>query len=66
LRQRTDDYVTDLKAGDPAAISSMKRQLNTIARAESAAGASREAYEQSLHSAELRRRLAVLRDRDLK
>jgi enoyl-CoA hydratase/carnithine racemase len=66
LRQRIDDYVTDLKAGDPAAISSMKRQLNTIARAESAAGASREAYEQSLHSAELRRRLAVLRDRDLK
>jgi enoyl-CoA hydratase/carnithine racemase len=44
----------------PAVVQSMKRQLNAIAASDSAAAHSRTAYEASLGSAELKRRLAAL------
>lgn len=45
---------------EPAVVRSMKRQLNAIAAGKTAAAQSRTAYEASLSSAELERRLAAL------
>src|SRR5258706_9230246 len=59
------EYVAAIEACDPAVVASMKLQLNAIANA--AAGdaekaASRTAYEASLASPELRRRLTALNE----
>jgi enoyl-CoA hydratase/carnithine racemase len=54
------DYVAALETCDLAVVRSMKRQLNAIAAGDSERALSREEYEASLHSAELRRRLEAL------
>lgn len=54
------DYVAAIEACDPAVVTSMKRQLNAMAAGDTARAQSREDYETSLGSAELRRRLAAL------
>jgi len=60
LAAKIADYVTALEECEPAAVRSMKLQLNAIARGERSATRSRSAYEASLRSAELRARLDAL------
>jgi enoyl-CoA hydratase/carnithine racemase len=60
LERTVAGYIAAIEAGDPAVVASMKRQLNALAAGDSAKAASRAAYEGSLRSAELRRRLAAL------
>ena len=63
LERRVAQYVTALAECEPAVVRSMKRQLNAIARGETVGAASRAAYEASLASPELARRLASLSKR---
>jgi len=64
LEATVADYVAAIEACDPAVVTSMKRQLNAIsAGSDSALASSRTQYETSLRSAELRRRLAALRQK---
>ncbi len=58
LTRRVDAYVAALAECEPGVVRSMKRQIDAIAAGERAAGESRAAYEASLASDELRRRLA--------
>lgn len=53
------EYVAAIKAGEPSVQRSMKRQIDAIAAGD-AESASRDAYDASLASPELRRRLAAL------
>jgi enoyl-CoA hydratase/carnithine racemase len=54
------DTLAAIEQCAPTVVASMKRELNAIAAGNSAAAPSRAAYEASLGSAELRRRLAAL------
>ena len=63
LQAKVGEYIDALRQCAPEAVASMKRQLNAIAAGEKAAAEARESYEASLRSAELKRRLAVLRKR---
>lgn len=58
LPRRVAAYVAALAECEPGVVRSMKRQINAIAAGDRAAGESRAAYEGSLASEELRRRLA--------
>jgi enoyl-CoA hydratase/carnithine racemase len=60
LEAAVADYVAAIEACDPAVVTSMKRQLNAMAAGNAPQATSREDYETSLGSAELRRRLAAL------
>jgi len=60
LDAKVAEYVAAIEECEPAVVKSMKGQLNAIAAGDGAAGGSREAYEASLASRELRRRLAAL------
>jgi enoyl-CoA hydratase/carnithine racemase len=60
LGTKIAEYVTAIEECEPVVIGSMKRQLNALAAAEAAEGSSRAAYEASLASKELRRRLGAL------
>ena len=58
LARRVDEYVAALAECEPGVVKSMKRQIDAIAAGDPASGESRAAYEASLASDELRRRLA--------
>lgn len=60
LERRVAEYVAAICECEPAVVKSMKRQLNALAAGDVAEGRSRAAYEASLASAELRRRLDAL------
>jgi len=60
LDAKVAEYVAAIEECEPAVIKSMKRQLNALAAGDNAEGSSREAYEASLGSKELRRRLTAL------
>jgi enoyl-CoA hydratase/carnithine racemase len=60
LERRVAEYVAALAECEPAVVKSMKRQINALATGDREAGHSRDAYEASLSSTELRRRLAAL------
>jgi enoyl-CoA hydratase/carnithine racemase len=60
LERTVAEYIAAIEACDPAVVASMKRQLNAIATGDAEKAASRAAYEASLASPELRRRLAAL------
>ena len=63
LQRRVAQYVAALGECEPSVVKSMKRQLNAIARGDAAEAGSRTAYEASLASPELARRLASLSKR---
>ena len=63
LGARVAQYVAALRDCEPQAVKSMKRQLNAIAAGELPFARSRFAYEASLRSPELKRRLAALSTR---
>ena len=52
------DYVAAIEACDPAVVTSTKRQLNAMAAGDATLELSREDYETSVGSAEVRRWLA--------
>jgi enoyl-CoA hydratase/carnithine racemase len=56
-------YVAAIKACEPSVQRSMKRQIDAIAAGDAKESTSRDAYEASLASPELRRRLAALMDK---
>jgi enoyl-CoA hydratase/carnithine racemase len=58
LPGRVEAYVAALAECDPGVVQSMKRQIEAIAAGDRAGAESRAAYEDSLGSDELRRRLA--------
>lgn len=58
LTGRVEAYVAALSECDPGVVRSMKRQIDAIAAGDRANAESRSAYEASLRSDELRRRLA--------
>jgi enoyl-CoA hydratase/carnithine racemase len=58
LPGRVEEYVGALAECDPGVVRSMKRQIDAIAAGDRAGAESRSAYEASLGSDELRRRLA--------
>jgi enoyl-CoA hydratase/carnithine racemase len=60
LQHTVAEYVAAIDACEPAVQKSMKRQLDAIAAGDAEAAGSRDAYEASLASPELRRRLAAL------
>jgi enoyl-CoA hydratase/carnithine racemase len=60
LDARVSEYVTAIEECESTVVKSMKRQLNALAAGDNAEGGSREAYEASLSSSELRRRLTAL------
>jgi enoyl-CoA hydratase/carnithine racemase len=60
LDAKVADYVAALEECEAAVVKSMKRQLNALAAGDSADRDSRDAYEASLASSELRRRLTAL------
>jgi len=60
LQRAVADCISAIRACEPAVQRSMKRQLNAIASVDESQATSREAYETSLASPELRRRLAAL------
>ena len=60
LAATVDDYVAALRECDPAVVKSMKRQINALAAGDLQAAISRNDYEDSLRSSELRRRLAAI------
>ena len=65
LKRKLADTVAAIAACDPGVVASMKRQLNALAGGDAVAAESRAAYEASLASNEIRRRLAALsRKRD--
>jgi len=63
LQRTLADYAAAIALGDPVVQRSMKGQLNAIAAGDAERAASREAYDASLASPELRRRLAALTDK---
>jgi len=60
LDAKVAEYVAAIEECEPTVVKSMKRQLNALAAGDNAEGRSREAYEASLASKELRRRLTAL------
>ncbi len=60
LEQTLGELISAIEQCEPGVVASMKRQLNAIAAGGGAAAEAREAYEASLASAELERRLAAL------
>ena len=60
LGRTVAEYVAAIQACDAAVVASMKRQINAIAAGDAENAASRVAYEGSLASPELRRRLGAL------
>ena len=60
LPRTVAEYVAAIVAGDAAVQRSMKHQINAIARGEAEGAVARDAYEASLTSPELRRRLSAL------
>jgi enoyl-CoA hydratase/carnithine racemase len=63
LEKTVAEYIAAIKACEPSVLRSMKRQIDAIAAGNAEESASREAYEASLASAELRRRLAALSEK---
>ena len=63
LGKRVGEYVEALGKCEPGVVRSMKRQIDAIARGDAVAGVSRRAYEDSLRSEELRRRVGAVLDR---
>jgi enoyl-CoA hydratase/carnithine racemase len=63
LPRTVAEYVSAIVAGDAAVQRSMKRQINAIAQGDPEGAAARDAYEASLASPELRRRLSALREK---
>lgn len=63
LDRRVAEYVAAIKDCEPTVVKSMKGQLNALGRGALEEGQSRTAYEASVASAELKRRLAVLSKR---
>jgi enoyl-CoA hydratase/carnithine racemase len=63
LERRIAEYVSAIKDCEPSVVKSMKGQLNALARGVLEEGQSRTAYEASVASAELKRRLAALSKR---
>jgi enoyl-CoA hydratase/carnithine racemase len=63
LQRTVAAYVAAIQACEPTVQRSMKLQLNAIARGETKEAVSRDAYEASLASPELRRRLMTLMDK---
>jgi enoyl-CoA hydratase/carnithine racemase len=59
LDAKIAEYVAAIEECEAAVISTMKRQLNALAAGDAVEGSSREAYEASLRSNELRRRLTA-------
>lgn len=59
LRARVAQYVAAIKDCESSVVASMKRELNALARGRAAGAGSRAAYEASLASPELKRRLAM-------
>jgi enoyl-CoA hydratase/carnithine racemase len=60
LEKRVADYAAALGECEPSVVKSMKRQINALAAGEQPQASSREDYERSLASEELRRRLSAL------
>jgi enoyl-CoA hydratase/carnithine racemase len=60
LEKRVAEYVAALADCEPTVVKSMKRQIDALAAGERPQASSREDYERSLASEELRRRLAAL------
>jgi len=60
LEKRVAEYVAALAECEPTVVKSMKRQINALAAGEQPQASSREDYERSLASEELKRRLAAL------
>jgi enoyl-CoA hydratase/carnithine racemase len=60
LEKRVAEYVAAFADCEPTVIKSMKRQINALAAGELPQASSREDYERSLASGELKRRLAAL------
>ena len=60
LERRLAEIVAAIEQGEPTVVASMKRELNAIAEGERRGAGSRRAYQASLTSAELKRRLAAL------
>jgi enoyl-CoA hydratase/carnithine racemase len=63
LGAKVAEYIDALRGCEPAAVKSMKQQLNAIGAGDLAAAQSRSNYEASLKSAELKRRLAAVAKR---
>ena len=63
LTRRVAEYVGDIKSCDAAAVRSMKVEMNALGQALQLPLQTRAAYEKSLASAELPKRLAALRRR---
>ena len=60
LGSRVNDYVAALGKCEPGVVRSMKRQIDAIAAGDHEAAASRQDYDDSLRSDELRRRVGAL------
>jgi enoyl-CoA hydratase/carnithine racemase len=60
LEKKVAEYVAALADCEPTVVKSMKRQINALAAGEQPQASSREDYERSLASEELKRRLAGL------
>jgi enoyl-CoA hydratase/carnithine racemase len=60
LGAKVAEYIDALRDCEPAAVKSMKQQLNAIAAGKEPFARSRSAYEASLRSPELKQRLAAL------
>ena len=60
LDKRVAEYVSALAECEPAVVKSMKRQINALATGEQPQASSRDDYERSLVSEQLKRRLAAL------
>lgn len=63
LQRTVAERVSAIRACEPSVQRSMKRQLNAIASADDSLATSREGYETSLASPELRRRLTALMEK---
>ena len=63
LDRRVAEYVAAIKDCEPSVVKSMKDQLNALGRGALDEGQSRTAYEASVASSELKRRLAALSKR---
>lgn len=63
LEARVAEYVAAITECEPAVVKSMKRQMNALAAGDREQGGSRQDYERSLASEELKRRLSSLAKR---
>ena len=59
LDSRVNDYVVALAKCERGVVQSMKRQINAIAAGDKSAAAVRHDYDESLRSAELRKRVGA-------